>query len=70
MKLRYYKGDPAVVKIQRVSRPGLRKYFKCSEIPEVLNGMGVSVLSTSQGIMTNKEALKKGLGGELMFFVY
>lgn len=70
VKLRYYKGDPAVVKIQRVSRPGLRKYFKCSEIPEVLNGMGVSVLSTSQGIMTNKEALKKGLGGELMFFVY
>ena len=70
IKLRYYKGDSAIIKIQRESKPGLRKYFKCEAIPQVLNGMGISVLSTSKGIMTNKNAKDHGIGGELMFFVY
>ncbi len=60
----------AIKAIQRVSRPGLRKYANHEELPRVLNGLGISIISTSQGIMTDKEARTKGIGGEVICFVY
>ena len=61
---------PAIKSIQRASRPGLRKYSGSKELPRVLNGLGVAVVSTSQGVMTDKEARVKNIGGEVLFFVY
>ena len=61
---------PAIKSIQRVSRPGLRKYVGHSELPRVLNGLGIAVISTSQGIMTDKEARTKNIGGEVICYVY
>jgi small subunit ribosomal protein S8 len=61
---------PAIKKLARVSRPGLRKYSGAGEIPRVLNGLGVAIVSTSQGMMTDKEARKNNLGGEVMCVVY
>lgn len=60
----------AITKIQRVSRPGLRKYVHNEELPRVLNGLGIAVISTSQGIMTDKEARIKKIGGEVICIVY
>jgi len=60
----------AIKAIQRVSRPGLRKYANHEELPRVLNGLGISIISTSQGIMTDKEARTKGIGGEVICYVY
>jgi len=62
--------DPAIKSIQRASRPGLRKYSGTKELPRVLNGLGVAVVSTSQGVMTDKEARAKSIGGEVMCYVY
>jgi len=61
---------PAIKSIQRASKPGLRKYAGKDNIPRVLNGLGVSVVSTSQGVMTDKEARKKNIGGEVLCYVY
>ncbi len=61
---------PAIKSIQRASRPGLRKYAGSKEIPRVLNGLGVAVVSTSQGVMTDKEARTKNIGGEVLCYVY
>ncbi|QQS52782.1 MAG: 30S ribosomal protein S8 [Bacteroidota bacterium] len=60
----------AIKSIQRASRPGLRKYAGSKEIPRVLNGLGIAVVSTSQGIMTDKEARAKNIGGEVLCYVY
>ena len=60
----------AIKKIERVSTPGLRKYTGYREMPRVLNGLGIAVLSTSKGVMTNKEALGLKLGGEVLCYVY
>jgi small subunit ribosomal protein S8 len=60
----------AIKKIERASKPGLRKYAGQSSMPIVLNGLGVAVLSTSKGVMTNKEAKKLNVGGEVLFYVY
>lgn len=68
--LKYTSGVPAILELQRVSKPGLRKYFKCEELPEVLNGLGIAVVSTSKGIMSNKQAKKIGVGGEVLCFIY
>jgi len=62
--------QPAIKKIQRVSRPGLRKYVGHEDLPRVLNGLGVAVISTSQGVMTDKEARTKNIGGEVICYVY
>ena len=56
--------------LRRISRPGLRKYVGASEIPRVLGGMGISILSTSRGVITGREAKKQNLGGELLAFVW
>ena len=61
---------PAIKKIQRVSTPGLRKYADVKSMPRVLNGLGIAILSTSKGVMTNKEALTQQLGGEVLCYVY
>lgn len=69
--LKYRKnGKPAIQHLKRVSKPGLRKYSKKDNLPVVLNSLGMAVISTPQGLMTNKEARKKGVGGEVLFEVY
>ncbi len=60
----------AIVSLQRVSTPGLRKYVKHAELPRVINGLGVAVISTSKGVMTDKEARVEGIGGEVLCYVY
>jgi small subunit ribosomal protein S8 len=61
--------QPAMNTLKRVSRPGLRKYVKADEMPSVLNGLGVAIVSTSQGMMTDKEARTKNVGGEIICYV-
>lgn len=60
----------AIVSLQRVSTPGLRKYVKHDELPRVINGLGIAIVSTSKGVMTDKEARTEGIGGEVLCYVY
>lgn len=60
---------PAILKLERVSRPGLRKYTDSDNLPRVLNGLGVAILSTSQGVMSDKEARKLKIGGEVLCYI-
>lgn len=60
----------AIVKLERVSKPGLRKYSGAGELPRILNGLGVAIVSTSKGVMTDKEARNLNIGGEVLCFVY
>ena len=62
--------EPVIVNIRRVSKPGLRRYSKSSEIPQVINGLGISILSTSRGVMSDKEARQQNIGGEILCNVY
>lgn len=62
--------ESSILSLQRVSSPGLRKYSKSTEIPRVLNGLGIAVVSTSKGLMTDKEARNLNIGGEVMCYVY
>jgi small subunit ribosomal protein S8 len=62
--------ERSIVGIKRVSKPGLRVYAKSTEIPKVLGGLGVAILSTSSGLLTDKEATKKGVGGEVLAYVW
>jgi small subunit ribosomal protein S8 len=62
--------SPAITSIQRISSPGHRKYTGSDNLPRVLNGMGIAVLSTSRGVMTDKEAVKENVGGEVLCYVY
>ena len=64
------KDTPAIKFIGRVSRPGLRKYTNSHNMPRVINGLGIAILTTSQGVMTNKEAKTKKIGGEVLCYVY
>ena len=61
---------PAITGLKRVSKPGLRRYVGSSEIPRVLGGLGISILSTSKGLMSGREAKKQNVGGELLAFVW
>ena len=61
---------PAIKNIERISTPGLRKYSGKDKLPRVLNGLGVAIISTSQGVMTDKEARQKNIGGEIICYVY
>jgi len=61
---------PAIKKIERASRPGLRQYTDVDKIPRVLNGLGIAIISTSRGLMTDKEAKKDNIGGEVLCYVY
>ena len=61
---------PAIKELQRISRPGLRHYAGADEMPKVLNGLGIAIISTSRGLMTDKEAKKENIGGEVLCYVY
>jgi small subunit ribosomal protein S8 len=67
--LKYYSGRPVIETIQRVSRPGLRIYKGCGEIPRVMNGLGIAIISTSKGLMTDRKARANGVGGEVLCLV-
>jgi small subunit ribosomal protein S8 len=62
--------ESVIRKIQRISTPGLRKYVGSKEMPRVLNGLGIAIVSTSQGVMTNKKARQENVGGEVLCYVY
>ncbi len=68
--LKYNSGVPVISGLKRVSRPGLRVYCKASAIPKVLSGLGISIVSTSRGLMTNRESAKLNIGGELLCQVW
>ncbi|PAU76346.1 30S ribosomal protein S8 [Halovibrio salipaludis] len=70
INLRYFEGKPVIESIQRASRPGLRQYRGNSELPRVANGLGVAIVSTSQGVMTDSAARKAGIGGEIICTVF
>ena len=67
--LKYYAGQPVIERIERVSRPGLRVYKGRDDIPRVMNGLGVAILSTSRGVMTDRKARADGVGGEVLCIV-
>ena len=67
--LKYYQGKPVISEIKRVSRPGLRVYKKTSELPRVQGGLGVAIISTSKGLMTDRRARVEGHGGEVLCLV-
>lgn len=70
IKLKYDNGQPAISSLKRISKPGRRVYAAKDDLPRVLNDAGVAIISTSQGIMINKEARKAGLGGEVVCEIY
>ena len=67
--LKYYAGRPVIERLERVSKPGLRVYRGRDDIPRVLNGLGVAILSTSRGVMTDRKARADGVGGEVLCIV-
>ena len=67
--LKYYAGKPVIEKIERISRPGLRIYKGRDDIPRVMNGLGVAIVSTSRGVMTDRRARETGVGGEVLCVV-
>jgi len=69
ISLKYYGGRPVIERIERVSRPGLRIYKGVEDIPQVMNGLGVAIVSTSKGVMTDRKARATGIGGELLCVV-
>ncbi|MDO4693412.1 MAG: 30S ribosomal protein S8 [Eikenella sp.] len=69
IQLKYYSGKPVIEQIKRVSRPGLRVYKPSKQIPAVMNGLGIAIVSTSRGVMTDRKARSEGIGGELLCIV-
>jgi small subunit ribosomal protein S8 len=67
--LKYYAGEPVIEKIERVSRPGLRIYKGRDDIPKIMNGLGIAIVSTSKGVMTDRKARATGIGGEVLCIV-
>lgn len=67
--LKYFEGKPVIESIKRVSRPSLRSYKSADDLPKVLGGLGVAVISTAKGVMTDKSAREQGIGGEVLCFV-
>ena len=70
--LKYHSAtkQPAIQSLERVSSPGLRRYVSSDELPRVLNGLGIAIVSTSKGVMTDKEARNLGIGGEVLCYIY
>ena len=69
--LKYGKNDERVItNLKRISKPGLRAYVKANEVPKVLNGLGIAIISTSEGILTDKEARERNIGGEVLAYVW
>jgi small subunit ribosomal protein S8 len=69
VELKYFEGVPVIEKIQRASRPGLRVYRGKEDLPKVLGGLGVAIVSTSAGVMSDRQAREKGIGGEVLCVV-
>ena len=69
IELKYYAGRPVIERISRVSKPGLRIYRHCAGIPQVMDGLGVAIVSTSKGVMTDRKARSLGVGGEVLCIV-
>jgi small subunit ribosomal protein S8 len=67
--LKYYAGRPVIERLERVSKPGLRIYRGRDELPQVMNGLGVAIISTPQGVMTDRKARNQGVGGEVLCYV-
>lgn len=67
--LKYYAGRPVIDHLERVSRPGLRVYRGCQAIPQVMNGLGVAIVTTPKGVMTDRKARASGVGGEVLCYV-
>lgn len=67
--LKYYAGRPVIERLERVSRPGLRIYKARNDLPQVMNGLGVAIITTSQGVMTDRKARQSGIGGEVLGYV-
>ena len=70
IELKYDSNKPVIQGLRRISKPGLRMYAEASELPRVLNGLGIAIISTSKGIVTDKEARKLNVGGEVMAYVW
>jgi len=70
LKYDKFTKEPVIRELQRISRPGLRKYSGSSEIPRILNGLGIAIVSTSHGVMTGKQAQRENVGGEVLCYVY
>jgi small subunit ribosomal protein S8 len=70
VRLRYFQGRPVIEEIKRMSRPGLRNYKSVDSIPKVRDGLGVSIVSTNKGVMTDREARAHGFGGEVLCTVF
>ena len=70
VELKYFEGKPVIEAIKRVSRPGLRQYKNASELPKVSSGLGVAIISTSKGVMTDRAAREAGIGGEVICTVF
>jgi small subunit ribosomal protein S8 len=70
IKLKYFEGAPVIKELKRISKPGLRQYSSKKEIPEINGGLGIAVVSTNKGLMTDQEAKEAGLGGELICSVF
>ena len=70
LTLKYIGGQPSITKIKRISKPGLRLYARTDKIQRTLGGYGTTIISTSQGVMTDKEARKRGIGGELLCSIW
>ena len=69
VELKYFEGTPVIEKVQRVSKPGLRIYRGKDELPKVLGGLGIAIVSTSAGVMSDRQAREKGIGGEVICVV-
>lgn len=69
IELKYFEGKPVIEKLQRVSKPGLRRYKSRDELPRVLGGFGTAIISTSRGLMTDNNARAQGIGGEILCYV-
>ena len=70
VNLKYYEGDPVIKEIKRISKPGRRVYSRATSIPKVMNGLGLAILSTPKGVMTDTEARKNNIGGEVLCRVF
>lgn len=70
LELKYTNGNPAISGLKKISKPGLRVYKKSDELPKVLNGLGIAVVSTSQGLLTDKDARKQTIGGEVVCYIW
>lgn len=69
VSLKYFEGNPVIESVKRVSRPGLRVYKNKNELPQVIGGLGVAIISTSKGIMSDRQARETGVGGEIICYV-